>query len=159
MMIWINLFTAVLISGYAQWLSFRGWRYYRDLSRANNAEEVLQNVLAQRRFYLAHGIGSLGALVLFLGVKALLLLFQLVEPTAFTTFIFGDFRNQLLIVKFGCLGVALVAASVACFYQYIKSKHYFDVLYALRDVLGLAPEHKIPSAPPLPARVAARQVI
>jgi hypothetical protein len=159
MMIWINLLIAVLISGYAQWLFFRGWRYHRDLSRANNAEEVLQNVLAQRHFYLTHGIGSLGALVLFLGVKALLLLFKLAEPSAFTTFIFGDFANQFLIVKLGCLGTVLAVAAGACFYQYIKSKHYFDVLYALRDVLGLAPEHKIPSAPPLPATVAARQVL
>jgi hypothetical protein len=159
MMIWINLFTAVLISGYAQWLFFRGWRYHRDLSHANNAEEVLHNVLAQRRFYLVHGIGSLSALVLFLGVKALLLLFKLAEPTAFTTFIFGDFVNPFLIVKLGCLGTVLVAASVVCLYQYIKSKHYFDVLYALRDVLGLAPEHKIPNAPPLPAAAAARQVV
>jgi hypothetical protein len=159
MMIWINLFTAVLISGYAQWLFFRGWRYHRDLSRANNAEEVLQNVLAQRQFYLIHGIGSLGALVLFLAVKALLLLFKLAEPTAFTTFIFGDFANQFLVVKLGCLGTVLAVAAGACLYQYIKSKHYFDVLYALRDVLGLAPEHKIPSAPSLPHSAAARQVI
>jgi hypothetical protein len=158
MMIWINLFMAVLISGYAQWLCFRGWRYFRDLSRASNAEEVLQNVLAQRRFYLAHGIGSLGALVLFLAVKVLLLLFKLAEPTAFTAFIFGDFANRFLIVKLGCLGVVLVATSVACLYQCIKCKHYLDVLYALRDVLGLAPEHKIPSAPPLPATAASRQV-
>lgn len=159
MMIWINLFMAVLISGYVQWLLFRGWRYFRDLSRASNAEEVLQNVLAQRHFYLVHGIGSLGALVLFLAVKALLLLFKLAEPTAFTTFIFGDFANRFLIVKLGCLGVVLVATSAACLYQCIKCKHYLDVLYALRDVLGLAPEHKIPNAPPLPATAAPRQMV
>lgn len=159
MMIWINLFTAVLLSAYAQWLGFHGWKFHRDLSRANNAEEVLQNVLAQRSFYLACGIGSLAALVLFLGVKTVLLLFKLAEPTAFTTFIFGDFANPFLLVKLGCSGIILAVAAVTCFYQYIKSKHYFDVLYALRDTLGLAPEHKIPSAPPLPANVAPRQVI
>jgi hypothetical protein len=158
-MIWLNLFMAVLISGYAQWLFYRGWRYYRELSRTVNAEEVLKNVLEQHRFYLIQGIGSLSALVLFLGVKALLLLFKLPDATAFTTFVFGDFTHRYLIVKLGCLGVVLVAASVTCFYQFIKSQHYLDVLYALRDVLGLAPGHKIPSAPPLPPAVAARQVI
>jgi len=158
-MIWLNLFAAILVSGYAQWLFYRGWRHYRDLSRAGNAAEVLQNVLVQRRFHLVQGIGSLGALVLFLGVKALLLLFKLPEATTFTTFVFGDFTNRFLIVKFGCVGVVLVAASVTCFYQFIKSQHYFDLLYALRDVLGLAPTHTIPSAPPLPHSVAARQVL
>ncbi len=158
-MIWLNLLTAVLISGYAQWLFYRGWRYFRELSRATNAEDVLQNVMEQRRFYLIQGIGSLSALVLFLGLKALLLLFKLPEATAFTTFVFGDFASRFLVVKLGCLGVMLTAASVTCFYQFIKSQHYFDVLYALRDVLGLAPEQKIPKAPPLPAEIAARQVV
>lgn len=158
-MIWLNLVTAVLISGYAQWLFYRGWRHFRELARATNAEDILQNVMEQRRFYLTQGIGSLCALVLFLGIKALLLLFKLPEATAFTTFVFGDFSNRFLIVKLGCLGVMLTAASLTCFYQFIKSQHYFDVLYALRDVLGLAPDRKIPSAPPLPPAIAQRPVI
>jgi len=158
-MIWINLFMAVLISGYAQWLGLRSWRYYRDLSHTANAAQVLENVMAQRRFHLANGIGSLGALVLFLGIKALLLLFKLPEPSAFTTFVFGDFPNRFLIVKLGCLGGVLLVAAVASFYQFIKSQHYFDLLYALREALELAPERKIASAPPLPHSVAARQVI
>jgi hypothetical protein len=157
-MIWVNLFTAILISGYAQWLFFRGWRYSRDLSRAANAEEVLANVMEQRRFFLIQGVGSLGALVLFLGVKALLLLFRTPEPSAFTTFVFGDFPNPYLIGKLGYLGLVLAAASVSCFYLWLKSKHYLDVLYALRDTLGLAPTRKIPSAPPLPPSVVPRQV-
>jgi hypothetical protein len=158
-MIWLNLFAAILISGYAQWLCYRSWRYFRELSHTANAGEVLKNVQEQHRFYLIQGVGSLGALVLFLGVKALLLLFQLPAATAFTTFVFGDFTNRFLIVKLGCLGIVLAAASVACFYLFIKSQHYIDVLYALRSTLGLAPERKIPSAPPLPPSVAARQVI
>ena len=158
-MIWLDLFAAVLISGYAQWLLYRGWRYFRELSRATNAEDVLQNVMEQRRFYLIQGIGSLSGLVLFLGIKALLLLLKLSETTAFTAFVFGDFASRFLIVKLGCLGVVLLVASVTCFYQFIKSQHYFDVLYALRDVLGLAPEHKIAKPPPLPAEITARQVV
>jgi hypothetical protein len=158
-MIWFNLCAAILVSGYAQWLFYRGWRHYRDLSRAVNAEDVLQNVMVQRRFYLVQGIGSLSALVLFLGIKVLLLLFKLPEATTFTIFVFGDFTSRFLIVKFGCLGVVLVAASVTCFYQFIKSQHYFDLLYALRDALGLAPAHNIPSAPALPHSIAPRQVL
>jgi hypothetical protein len=159
MMIWINLITAVLISGYLQWLCFRGWRYHRDLAHAGNAKEVLQNVLAQRRFYLIQGIGSLGALVLFLGGKTLLLLFAPAEPSAFTTFVFGDFASRFLIVKLGCLGAALAAAAAACGYQCLRSRHYLDVLYALRDALGLAPARKIPNAPPLSTPAVSRQVI
>jgi hypothetical protein len=158
-MIWLNLFTAILISGYAQWLFYRGWRYTRDLSRAANAEEVLENVMEQRRFFLIQGTGSLVALVLFLGVKSLLLLFQTPEPSAFTTFVFGDFPHPYLIGKLGCLGVVLVAASISCFYLWLKSKHYIDVLYALREALGLAPTRNIPSAPALPHSVAPRQVV
>ncbi|HTY87952.1 MAG TPA: hypothetical protein VMB80_10845 [Candidatus Acidoferrum sp.] len=158
-MIWLNLFAAVLISGYAQWLFYRGWRYFRDLSGAANAEQVLKNVMEQRRFYLIQGVTSLAALVLVLGIKALLLFFNLPEASAFTVFVFGDFASRFLIVKLGCVGVVLVLAAVICFYQFIKSQHYLDVLYALRDVLGLAPEHKIAKPPPLPAEITARQVI
>ena len=88
-----------------------------------------------------------------------MLLFKLSEPTIFTTFAFGDFASRFLIVKLGCLGVGSAATSVACFYQCIKSQHYFDVLYALRDVLGLHPEPKIPRAPPLAPALTERHVI
>ncbi len=147
-MTWINLVVVVSVSGYVQWLFYRGWRFFRDLSRTGAAEEVLKNVLDQRRFYFIQGIGSLIALALFLGVKTLLLLFKLPEPTAFTTFVFGDYANRFLIVKLGCLGAGLTAIAVACFYQCLKSKHYFDVLYALRGPLELGPEFKISHEPP-----------
>jgi hypothetical protein len=158
-MIWLNLFAVVLISGYAQWLFYRGWRYYRDLSRTNAAEEVLKIVMEQRHFYFIQGIGGLIALASFLGIKCLLLLFKLSEPSAFTTFALGDFASRFLIVKLGCLGVGLTVASAACSYQCVKSKHYFDVLFALRDVLGLHPEANIPNAPPLTHSFASRQVL
>jgi len=157
-MIWLNLCAVVLISAYAQWLFYRGWRFFRDLSRSSAAEEVLKNVLEQRRFYFIQGIGSLIALALFLGLKALLLLFNLPEPEAFTTFALGDFASRFLLVKLGCLGVGLTVIAVGCFYQCLKSKHYFDVLYALRNPLELGPEFKITAEPPA-APLAQRHVV
>ena len=136
-MIWINLAAIILVLGYAQWLFFRGRRFIHDLSHAVAAGEVLQNVQEQHRFYFIHGIGSLIGLVLFLGIKALLLIFKLPEPTAFTIFAFGDFTSRFLIVKSGCLGVMLMVIFLGCLYQYVKNKHYLDVLYALRNQLGL----------------------
>lgn len=158
-MIWLNLIAVLLVSGYAQWLFYRGWRFTRDLSRTTAAEEVLKIVMEQRDFYFTQGIAGLIGLVAFLAIKALLLLFKLSEPTAFTTFAFGDFANRFLIVKLGCLGAVLVLTSSACFYQWIKSKHYYDVLFALRDVLGLHPEHNIASAPPLTPALTERHVL
>ena len=136
-MIWINLTVVVLVLGYAQWLFYRGWRFLRDLSHTDAAEEVLKKVLEQYHFYFIQSIGSLIGLALFLGVKSLLLLFKLPEPTAFTTFAFGDFASRFLIVKLGCLGFVLMVISLVCLYQHVKSKHYLDVLYALRNPLGL----------------------
>jgi uncharacterized membrane protein len=136
-MIWINLIVVILVLGYAQWLFYRGRRFIHELSHAAAAGEVLKNVQEQHRFYFIHGIGSLIGLALFLGVKSLLLLFKLAEPTAFTAFAFGDFASRFLIVKLGCLGVVLMAIFLGCLYQYMKSKHYLDVIYALRDPLGL----------------------
>jgi hypothetical protein len=136
-MIWINLIVVILVLGYAQWLFYRGRRFIHDLSHAVAAGEVLKNVQEQHRFYFIQGGGSLTGLALFLGVKFLLLLFKLPEPTAFTTFTFGDFASRFLIVKLGCLGVVPMAIVLGCLYQYLKSKHYLDVLYALRDPLGL----------------------
>jgi hypothetical protein len=158
-MIWLNLLAVVLVSGYAQWLFYRGWRFHRDLSRTTAADEVLKIVMEQRHFYFIQSLGGLIALAAFLAIKALLLLFKLSEPTAFTTFAFGDFAGRFLIVKLGCLGVVLAVTSVACFYQWLKSKHYYDLLYALRDALGLEPEAKIASAPPLAPAIAQRQVL
>ena len=136
-MIWINLAAVILVLGYAQWLFYRGRRFIQDLSHTGAAGEVLKNVREQHRFYFLHGLGSLTGLALFLGVKALLLFFKLPEPTAFTTFAFGDFASRFLIVKLGCLGFVLMVISFVCLYQHVKSKHYLDVLYALRDPLGL----------------------
>lgn len=158
-MIWLNLLAVVLISGYVQWLVFRSWRFYRDLSRTAAAEEVLKIVMEQRHFYFVQAVGGVIALAAFLALKALLLLFKLSEPSAFTTFAFGDFAGRFLIVKLGCLGAGLAATSIACLYLCIKSQHYFDVLYALRDVLGLHPESKIPSAPPLAPALTERHVL
>ena len=158
-MIWLNLFAVLMVSGYAQWLFYRGWRFYRDLSRTAAAEEVLKIVMEQRGFYFRQSLGGVIGLAVFLAIKALLLLFKLSEPTAFTTFAFGDFASRFLMVKLGCVGTGLAVTSVACFYQCVKSKHYFDVLYALRDVLGLHPESKIPSAPLLAPSLSERQVL
>jgi hypothetical protein len=148
-MIWINLITVVAVSAYAQWLFYRGWRFSRDLSRSAAAEEVLKTVMEQHRFYFNQAIGSVIGLTAFLGVKTLLLMFKLSESTSFTTFVFGDLGNRFMVVKLGCVGVVLLAISLVCFYQHIKSKHYLDVLYALRDVLGLEPVSRVASAPPL----------
>jgi len=136
-MIWINLAVVILVLGYAQWLFYRGRRFVQELSHAAAAGEVLKNVQEQHRFYFIHGCGSLTGLALFLGIKSLLLLFKLPEPTAFTAFTFGDFASRFLIVKLGCLGVVPAAIFLGCLYQYMKSKHYLDVIYALRDPLGL----------------------
>jgi hypothetical protein len=155
-MIWINLAAAILISSYAQWIFYRSRRFARDLSHAGDAGDVLKNVLDQRRFYSIQCIGGLAALALFLGVKTLLLIFKLPEPMAFTAFIFGNFAHRLLIIKFGCLGVGLTVIVATCFYQWLRSKHYFDVLYALRDPLQLGPDFHLsshePSAPPAAGR-------
>ena len=154
-MTWINLFTVVLVSGYVQWLVYRAWRFVRDLSRTNSADEVLKNVLEQRQFYFTQGIGGLIALTLFLGIKALLLLFKLPEASTFTTFVFGDFTSRFLIIKLGCVGVSLFSTSTVCFYQCLKGKHYYDVLYALRNQLQLGPEFRMfrePSTPPVAQR-------
>ena len=150
-MIWLNLLAVLMVSGYAQWLLYRSWRFSRDLSRTAAADEVLKIVMEQRHFYFVQGLAGVSSLTAFLAIKALLLFFKLPEPTAFTTFAFGDFASRFLIVKLGCLGTGLTVTSVVCFYLCIKSKHYFDVLYALRDVLGLHPDVKIPDAPMAPA--------
>jgi len=71
-------------------------------------------------FLFIHGIGSLIGLVLFLGIKALLLIFKLPEPTAFTIFAFGDFTSRFLIVKSGCLGVMLMVIFLGCFVSACK---------------------------------------
>ena len=136
-MTWINLFAIALVLGYAVWMVCQAWQLFANLLRASTADEVLRNILARRRFYFAQGMGSLIALTLFLGIKALLLLFKCSTVNVFSLIVFGDFTNRLLPGKVGCLGILLMAMCLVCFYQYLKSRHYLEVLYALRDKLGL----------------------
>ena len=136
-MTWINLFAIALVLGYAVWMVCQAWKLFANLLRANTAEEVLRNILERRRFYFAQGMGSLIALTVFLGIKALLLLFKHSAANVFSVIVFGDFTNRLLPGKVGCLGIILMGMCLVCFYQHLKSRHYLEVLYALRDQLGL----------------------
>jgi len=137
-MSWINLFAVVLVLGYTLWITYRGWRLFRGLLNASTISDVLKNILEQHHFYFIQGVGSFIALILFLGIKALVLLFTPSEATIFNTVVFGSFANRFLPGKLGCLGVTLMVISLVCFYQHIKSKHYLHVLYAFRNQLGLA---------------------
>lgn len=136
-MMWFNFFAVILVLSYALWLTYRGWRLFRNLLHATTISDVLKNILEQHHFYFIQGVGSFIALIIFLGVKALVLLFTSSEATAFNTFIYGSFANRFLPGKLGCLGVTLMAISLVCFYQHVKSKHYLHVLYAFRNQLGL----------------------
>jgi hypothetical protein len=134
---WFNLFSVIMVLGYALWITYRGWRLFRNLLHATTVSDVLKNILEQHHFYFIQGVGSFIALILFLGLKALVLLFTPLEATVFNTFVFGSFANRFLPGKLGCLGVALLVISLVCFYQHVKSKHYLHVLYAFRNQLGL----------------------
>jgi hypothetical protein len=134
---WFNLFSVIMVLGYALWITYRGWRLFRNLLHATTVSDVLKNILEQHHFYFIQGVGSFIALILFLGLKALVLLFTPLEATVFNTFVFGSFVNRFLPGKLGCLGVALLVISLVCFYQHVKSKHYLHVLYAFRNQLGL----------------------
>jgi hypothetical protein len=136
-MSWINLLAVVVVLGYTGWVVYRGWRLFQNLLNATTISDVLKIILEQHRFYFIQGAGSAIALVAFLGLRALTLLFTSSEAAVFNPFIFGSFGSRFLLGKLGCLGVVLVVISLVCFYQYIKSKHYLHVLYAFRNQLGL----------------------
>jgi hypothetical protein len=136
-MMWVNFFAISLVLGYALWVIYHGWRLFRNLLNATAIGEVLKIILEQHHFYFIQGVASLIALTVFLGIKALALLFTPTETTMFNPFIFGSFANQFLPGKLGCLGVVLMVISLVCFYQHVKSRHYLHVLYAFRNQLGL----------------------
>jgi hypothetical protein len=137
-MTWINIFAVILVLSYTLWITYHGWRLFRNLLHATTISDVLKNIMEQHHFYFIQGVGSFIALILFLGIKALVLLFTPSEATVFNTVVFGSFANRFLPGKLGCLGVTLMVISLFCFYQHIKSKHYLHVLYAFRNQLGLA---------------------
>ncbi|MGO9586248.1 MAG: hypothetical protein ACLP2Y_08640 [Limisphaerales bacterium] len=134
---WINLFAVILVLGYALWIACRGWRLFGKLRQASTISDVLKSILEQHRFYFIHGAASFIALLAFLGLRVLVLLFTSSEATVFSPFVFGSFAYRFLPGKLGCLGVALLVISLVCFYQHVKSKHYLHVLYAFRNQLGL----------------------
>ena len=136
-MTWINLFAVSLVLGYTLWITCRGWRLFRNLLHASTISDVLKSILEQHHFYFIQGMGSFIALILFLGIKTLILLIMPSEAAVFNPVIFGSFANRFLPGKLGCLGVALMVISLVCFYQHVKSKHYLHVLYAFRNQLGL----------------------
>jgi hypothetical protein len=136
-MMWFSLFAVIVVLGYTLWITYHGWRLFRDLLHASTISDVLKSILEQHHFYLIQGVISLIALTVFLGIKALALLFKSSDTTVFNTVIFGSFTNRFLPGKLGCLGIVLLVISLVCFYQHIKSKHYLHVLYAFRNQLGL----------------------
>jgi hypothetical protein len=136
-MSWISFIAVVLILGYAGWVFYRGLRLFRNLLNATTISDVLRIILEQHHFYFLQAAGSAIALMVFLGLRALTLLFASSEAAVFNPFIFGSFATQFLLGKLGCLGVLLMVISLVSFYQYIKSKHYLHVLYAFRNQLGL----------------------
>ena len=107
-----------------------------SVARQHN-QRRFEEYFGTAHFYFIQGAGSFIALILFLGIKALVLLFKPSEATVFNTVVFGSFANRFLPGKLGCLGVALMVISLVCFYQHVKSKHYLHVLYAFPNQLGL----------------------
>jgi hypothetical protein len=136
-MSWISLFAVVLVLGYASGVAYRGWRLFRNLLNATTISDVLKFILEQHRFYFIQTVGSACALMVFLGLRALTLLFTASEAAAFNPLLFGSFSSQFLPGKLGVLGLVLMGISLVCFYQHVKSRHYLHVLYAFRNQLGL----------------------
>src|ERR1700690_2050340 len=103
-MTWINPFVIILVLGYTLWVACRGWRLFRNLVHATTVNDGLKNILEQHHFYFIQGVGSFLALILFLGIKALVLLFTPSEAAVFNPVVFGSFANRFLPGKLGCLG-------------------------------------------------------
>jgi len=152
-MIWTKLSIVLLVLGYVLWVGWRGRRLFRGLMRADTAGDVLKNVMEQRHFYFIHGLSSTIVLLAYLGIKALLLLFKHSGAMVLSTLIFGDLENRFLLGKLGCLGLILLAIPLVCLYQYLKSKHYLDVLYTFRSQLELGDPDKTSHEPAAAAMV------
>jgi hypothetical protein len=82
-------------------------------------------------------MSNLVGLAFFLCIKATLIISKQFVPNIFSTLVFGGIPDWNPLNTFGCLGVVLISASLVCFYQHVKSKHYLDVLYTFREQLGL----------------------
>ncbi|MGD1088216.1 MAG: hypothetical protein ABR955_05770 [Verrucomicrobiota bacterium] len=134
---WINLSVVLLVSGYVLWTAYGGWRLFLDLIRAQSADDVLKNVQERRQYYFSKGMSNLVGLAFFLCIKATLIISKQFVPNIFSTLVFGGIPDWNPLNTFGCLGVVLISASLVCFYQHVKSKHYLDVLYTFREQLGL----------------------
>ena len=80
---WINLFAVILVLGYTLWITCRGWRLFRNLLHASTISDVLKSILEQHHFYFIQGMGSFIALILFLGIKTLILLIMPSEADCF----------------------------------------------------------------------------
>lgn len=132
-----NLIGCVAIVGYLIWLCLRGWSLLRRTLSANSAQEILNNVLAKKRFYFRQAIVSFIALALLTGVKAVLILAGKFSAGLFTAMIFGTATNENVFDMIGWGGVLVVFTSAICWYQHLKSNHHLQVLYAFRKQLGL----------------------
>jgi hypothetical protein len=132
-----NLIVCVLTVAYFVWLCIRGWRLARQTLSTNSAQEILKNTLAKKQFYFRQAIVSFIALALLAGVKAMFILAGKFGAGIFSAVVFGTMLDQNLFDKIGWAGVSLAVVSVICWYQYLKSKHHLQVLYAFRKQIGL----------------------
>lgn len=113
------------------------WMVWREMLRCNSAKEIRYNAEKRSKVYGTYCIISFLGFVIIPVVKAIAMLAGIYRDRIIVLIAMGTTQDITWIDRFGFIGLLWGAISILCAYQYLKSVHHLQILYALRKQLSL----------------------
>jgi sterol desaturase/sphingolipid hydroxylase (fatty acid hydroxylase superfamily) len=126
----------LLVISFSAWFGSSFWRLARNTLACDSPTALRADAERRCTVFGACFVVSLIGFVLIPVTKALLLLKGLFQETWLTWIAFGNGHADTFVERFGYTGIAMVLIGVLCIYQYLRSMHHRQVLYALHRFIG-----------------------
>jgi hypothetical protein len=125
----------LLVISFSAWSVFSFWKLARNTLACDSPTGLRADAERRCTVFGAYFVVNLIGFVAIPVIKALLLLKGSFHETWLTWIAFGNARAETLVERFGYAGAALALICLFCMYQYLRSMHHRQVLYALHQFL------------------------
>jgi hypothetical protein len=121
---------------FAIWSVFHFWSIAQNTLDCNSPEALRLDAEKRCSVFGAYFVISFLGFVVIAVVKALLLFGDRFHDGGLSLLAFGTARSDTLIDRFGYSSVLIGFICLFCVYQYLRSIHHRQMLYALHRYLG-----------------------
>jgi hypothetical protein len=125
----------LLVISFSAWSILSFWKLARNTLTCDSPTALRVDAERRGTVFGAYFVVSLIGFVLIPVIKALLLLRGSFQETWLTWIAFGNSRAETFVERFGYTGAVVAFVCVFCIYQYLRSMHHRQVLYALHRFL------------------------